>query len=134
MIVEVLIVESCTLKRERTREHKAFAGQKHVSGLYHSVQHSIEVHAVAHWLSNYDIHFDIELIPRHHLDKLLQLVFFDNLPHHVDILHLPLALSIYHAIDFFTASLHCKERVKAVDSFSQVQHILPCEQMLIIYH
>lgn len=134
MVIEVLIMNSNALQGERVRENEASSVQEHVPGLDYSIQHAVEVQAVAHRLSDDDIDFNIEVLPRHHLNHILHLVFLHDLSHHVNILLFSLSVPVYNTVHFFAAGLCGEKGVKAVDSLGQMQDILAGEQVLVVYN
>ena len=134
MIVEMFIMNNCAFERKFIWKHHSSFYQKQISSLYHSIQHSIKMHTIAHRLTNYDIHFMIEIFPRQHLYVVLMIVFFDYLSHHVDILSLALTIAINYAIDLSATCFNSEKGIQTIYSFSQVKNCFSFEQISVLCH
>ena len=92
------------------------------------------MHTIAHRLTNYDIHFMIEIFPRQYLYVVLMIVFFDNLSHHVDILSLALTIAINYTIDLSATCFNSEKGIQTIYSFSQVKNCFSFEQISVLCH
>ncbi len=90
--------------------------------------------AITHWLPNNDVYFFSEILQKHSLDVIFELILLNDFTDHKYILLLSLRLSSNNTIYFFAACPCRKNRIKKINPLCNMKHYLTRKQMLIIHY